>query len=128
MDSTNISTTAIGEQVSRLRFHLGSAANILRARSGSLLSGNHARKLRRLARLIEAAIPGLAVLCGLPDCESSSRELAAITASRNSVCLCCRLPRDAHSARGKCRTGTGKWSPIAAHLLLIENPKAEARA
>jgi|SRR5271157_3491373 len=125
-DCSTTSNTA--EQVLRLRFHLRSAANILHARSGSLLSGNHAKKLRRLARLIESSTAGLCVLCGLPDSPSEPRDLCAIAASRNALCMACRQPRERHSTRGKCLTGTGRWSPISAQLLLIENPKAEARA
>jgi hypothetical protein len=128
VDTNSSTTTSVDEQVSRLRFHLLASAAILRDRSRHLLCGSHAKRLRRLAALIEAATAGLCVLCGLPDSPSEPRDLDAIEASRNALCLACRQPRERHSTRGKCLTGTGKWSPISASLLIKEQPKEAAQA
>ena len=121
MERLERNTTAVEEQVSRLRSHLLGAAAVLRDRSRNLLSGNHAKRLRRLAALIEAATPGLAILVGLPDHPSDRRD-------RNALCMACRLPRERHTTRGRCMTGKGRWSPVSAQLLLLENPKVEVRA
>ena len=128
MERLERNTTAVEEQVSRLRSHLLGAAAVLRDRSRIPLSGNHAKRLRRLAALIEAATPGLAILVGLPDHPSDRRDLDVIEASRNALCMACRLPRERHTTRGRCMTGKGRWSPVSAQLLLLENPKVEVRA
>ena len=128
MERVERNTTAVEEQVSQLRGHLLTSAAIVRDRSRHLLCGSHAKKLRRLAATLEAAIPGLCVSVGLPDRPSDQRDLDAIEASRNAVCMACKLPRERHTTRGRCVTGKGRWSPISAQLLLIQSPKEEVRA
>jgi hypothetical protein len=85
MERLERNTTAVEEQVSRLRSHLLGAAAVLRDRSRNLLSGNHAKRLRRLAALIEAATPGLAILVGLPESRRHGMRCAWPAGSRGNV-------------------------------------------
>jgi hypothetical protein len=128
VDTNDATTTAVDEQVLKLRGHLLASAAILRDRSRHILAAHHAKKLRLLARAIERATAGACILCGLPDRPSDERDLETIKAApRNLLCMSCKRDRESHSARGRCVDG-GRWSPISAHLLLIETPRTEARS